>query len=475
MASPFAAPNVQQAAPEPSGGAGAAGGEAKMAGTANRSVLMVEASSLSRAGSSPGPSRAPSHISQSSMAGAKAEQDEDQQMQEVLSIARELGVFPTCPADLEAQPSWVPPSLGAPPPPLPRADQRRSEESAQSQLQLLLPRSHAPGLTRGHSHPPPASTQQQQQQLLQPAPQLRREEWSAGGGAAPPALLAQPGMQQQPAGRQLSADQLFELAHLLQRAKAAGIQLPQLASWPTQAPGPQAQPPVQPQKLPPQHLHGAAQHQQQLHGLVHQQQQQQVPLQLPRRTETATFEHRSAMLAGLRRQVSADAVHAQHAQQTQHAHHAQQAPPAQQAQQAAMHRQQLMLLEAAQAEQRKQLVQTQHAELLQLEQARQARQARQAQQAQQAQHTWLAADARRAAPPAPISQNTLQFAGPQQQRTAYAAPPPPLQRLPTAQQPPLQQGAASLYAQQQALLAQQRAEQQRWADAALSLLSQATR
>ncbi len=545
------------------------------AGTANRSVLMVEASSLSRAGSSPGPSRAPNHISQASIAGAKVEADEDQQvcvrkravlcaptlscnsgsllqllaacrlvvwcrrllamhcwriesaaarcfartasvgttlqppllhshclcaallrcpltqstfhspvpqMQEVLSIARELGVFPTCPADLEAQPSWVPPSLGAPPPPppLPRADQRRSEESAQSQLQLLQqqllqPRSHAPGLTRGHSHPPPASTQQQQQQLLQPAPQLRREEWSAGGGAAPPALLAQPGMQQQPAGRQLSADQLFELAHLLQRAKAAGIQLPQLASWPTQAPGPQAQPPVQPQ-LPPQQLHAAAQ-QQQLHGLVHQQQQQLAqPQPQPRRAETATFEHRSAMLAGLRRQISADAIHAHHVQQAQHAHRIQQAPQVQQAQQAAMHRQQLMLLEAAQAEQRKQLVQAQHAELLQLEQARQARQA---QQAQQAQHTWLAADARLAAPPAPISQHTLQFAGPQQQRSAYAAPPAPLQRLPTAQQqlqpPPLQQGAASLYAQQQALLAQQRAEQQRWADAALSLLSQATR
>ena len=53
MASPFAAPNVQQAAPEPSGGAGAAGGEAKMVSPFGAAHLQEQAFST---GSLPAPS-----------------------------------------------------------------------------------------------------------------------------------------------------------------------------------------------------------------------------------------------------------------------------------------------------------------------------------------------------------------------------------------------------------------------------------
>ena len=437
-------------------------------------------------------------------------------MQEVLSIARELGVLPRSPTALEAQPSWIPASLGTPL--LPLGDHRLSEESAQSQLQLLQQqqhgrqlRSHAPGLMRGHSHPPPAWQLQQQ---LQPVLQLRREDWSTGGNAAPPALLAQPGMQRLPA-RQLSADQLFELAHLLQRAKAAGIQLSQLQAWQSwQAQHPQqAQPQAQQQQQQPQVQQQAQQQQQQpqvqqqaqqqqqqpqtqqqpppmpqqLRGMtqqvqqvqqqpallpqplrdmpqqlrqaVQQPQQQQVPVQQVPRAEMASFEQRSALLAGLQSQISAESQRTQQAQQSQQTQHA------------AMHRQQLLLLEAAQAEQRKQLVQAQQAELLQLEQARQARQVR---------FVWQAAEARHSAPPQLAAHPPPPFGEQQphqqQQRSLHASLPP--QHLPTAHAPPthpqplLQQGAVSLYVQQQALLAQQRAEQQRWADAALSLLRQ---
>ena len=419
------------------------------------------------------------------------------QMQEVLSIARELGVLPRSPTALEAQPSWIPASLGTPL--LPLGDHRLSEESTQSQLQLRQQqqhgrqlRSHAPGLMRGHSHPPPASQLQHQ---LQPAPQLRREDWNAGGSAAPPALLAQPGMQRLPA-RQLSADQLFELAHLLQRAKAAGIQLSQLQAWQAQqaqqqvqqqsqqqqqAQQQQQQAQQQQQQQQPQQLRDVMQQQQQVqqvqvplpqqlcdmtqqlrHAVQQPQQQrhqQQLPVQQVSRPELASCEQRSALLAGLQRQISAESQRTQQAQQSQQTQHA------------AMHRQQLLLLEAAQAEQRKQLVQAQQAELLQLEQARQALQAR---------FVWQAAEARHSAPPPPTVHHPPQFGERQphqhQQRSLPALLPP--QHLPTAHAapthplPPLQQGAVSLYVQQQALLAQQRAEQQRWADAALSLLIQ---
>lgn len=380
------------------------------------------------------------------------------QVQEVLSIARELGVLSDCPSALETQPSWVPASLGAPPPPL--AD-RRSEESARSQLQLQQQQQqqmHAPlpppRLTRGHSHPPSAHVQQQH--ALQAAPRGRRAEWAEGGNAAPPALLAPDGMQRQPA-RQLTADQLSELAHLLQRARAAGIQLPALQSWP--GPAAQQQPQPQSQQVQP---YAAA---------VQLQQQQLLSQQDEAGTGPMNVQERSAMRVGLQRQISAEA------QQAQQAAMQRQISADSQAQHVAMHRQQLLLLEAAQAEQRKQLVHAQHAELLHLEQAWQA---------QQAQQLLQAVDARRAAPAAQLpppsgAQPWGQLATqPAQQRGAFALPQlaqpqPPAQPAARPPPPPLQQGALSLFAQQQALLAQQRAEQQRWADAALRLLGQPPR
>lgn len=116
-----------------------------------------------------------------------------------------------------------------------------------------------------------------------------------------------------------------------------------------------------------------------------------------------------------------------------------QASGRQQAEAAAQLREQRRLLEEAQAEQRKQLEQAQQAQLLQLERAHQRWHAPQAPQ-------WRAA-------PAPLQ-----------------VPLPPEQH---AQLPPKeQQRMFSLYAQQQARLAEQRAEQQRWAEAAARLVQQ---
>ena len=114
----------------------------------------------------------------------------------------------------------------------------------------------------------------------------------------------------------------------------------------------------------------------------------------------------------------------------------------QQAEAAAQLREQRRLLEEAQAEQRKQLEQAQQAQLLHLERAHQRWQAAQAPQ-------WPAA-------PAPLQ-----------------APPDPQLRAQLPQQE--QQRMLSLYSQQQARLAEQRAEQQRWADAAARLVQQASR